>query len=144
MDPASTLIGPDARQLTGRGSPQRGAQLFRGSHNPLAQGSSGVAMLRSRRIYSRRTPRSPLRHHRQSVETEGRWVNFRRLAMPPRVAHWTLTTLREKLIKAGAKVARHARICHLPDGRGRSATHLYREILRRIARLRELAIPPLA
>ena len=36
--------------------------------------------------------------------------NFlRRLALPRSVQHWTLTTLREKLIKIGAKVVRHAR-----------------------------------
>ena len=36
--------------------------------------------------------------------------NFlRRLVLPRKVKHWTLTTLREKLIKIGAKVIRHAR-----------------------------------
>jgi len=36
--------------------------------------------------------------------------NFLRQAVLPRsVRHWTLTTLREKLIKIGAKVVRHAR-----------------------------------
>ncbi len=36
--------------------------------------------------------------------------NFlRRLALPPSVKHWSLTTLREKLIKIGAKVVSHAR-----------------------------------
>ena len=36
--------------------------------------------------------------------------NFlRRLALPRKTKHWTLTTLREKLIKIGAKVVRHAR-----------------------------------
>ena len=36
--------------------------------------------------------------------------NFlRRLALPRKIKHWTLTTLREKLIKIGAKVIRHAR-----------------------------------
>jgi len=35
--------------------------------------------------------------------------NFlRRLALPHVVKHWSLTTLREKLIKIGAKVVRHA------------------------------------
>jgi hypothetical protein len=34
---------------------------------------------------------------------------FRRLALPRGVAHWTLTTLREKVVKIGAKVVRHAR-----------------------------------
>ena len=36
--------------------------------------------------------------------------NFLRwLALPPSVKHWTLTTLRDKLIKIGAKVVHHAR-----------------------------------
>ncbi|MGD0262260.1 MAG: transposase [Verrucomicrobiota bacterium] len=36
--------------------------------------------------------------------------NFlRQAALPRAVGHWTLTTLREKLIKIGAKVVRHAR-----------------------------------
>jgi len=35
--------------------------------------------------------------------------NFlRRLALPPSVEHWTLTTLRDKLIKIGGKMVRHA------------------------------------
>ena len=36
--------------------------------------------------------------------------NFlRTLALPQEVEHWSLTTLREKLIKIGAKVVRHGR-----------------------------------
>ena len=34
---------------------------------------------------------------------------LRRLAVPRSVKHWSLTTLREKLIKIGAKVVTHAR-----------------------------------
>ena len=33
----------------------------------------------------------------------------RTLALPEAVEHWSLTTLREKLIKIGAKVVRHGR-----------------------------------
>ncbi len=33
----------------------------------------------------------------------------RTLAFPKEVGHWSLTTLREKLIKIGAKVGRHGR-----------------------------------
>ena len=37
-------------------------------------------------------------------------ANFlRRLALPPEMAHWSLTTLRERLVKIGAKLVRHAR-----------------------------------
>jgi len=36
--------------------------------------------------------------------------NFlRRLALPRKVSHWSLTTLREKLVKIGAKVVKHSR-----------------------------------
>jgi hypothetical protein len=31
------------------------------------------------------------------------------LALPEEVEHWSLTTLREKLVKIGAKVVRHGR-----------------------------------
>ena len=34
---------------------------------------------------------------------------MRTLALPKEVEHWSLTTLREKLIKIGAKVVRHGR-----------------------------------
>ncbi len=34
---------------------------------------------------------------------------LRTLALPQGVEHWSLTTLREKLIKIGAKVVRHGR-----------------------------------
>jgi hypothetical protein len=31
------------------------------------------------------------------------------LSLPGRIAHWSLTTLREKLIKIGARMVRHGR-----------------------------------
>jgi hypothetical protein len=34
---------------------------------------------------------------------------MRTLALPKEVKHWSLTTLREKLVKIGAKVVRHGR-----------------------------------
>ncbi len=47
-------------------------------------------------------------------------TNFMRtLALPEAVKQWSLTSLREKLVKIGAKIVRHGR--HLPDGRGRGA-----------------------
>ena len=37
-------------------------------------------------------------------------ANFlRRLALPRSIRHWSLTTLKEKLVKIGAKVVRHSR-----------------------------------
>ncbi len=41
----------------------------------------------------------------------------RTLALPKAVEHWSLTTLREKLMKTGAKVVRHGRYTtfHMAD-----------------------------
>ena len=48
--------------------------------------------------------------------------NFMRtLAMPKTAEPWSLTSLREKLIKIGAKVVQPWPLRHLPDGRGRGA-----------------------
>ena len=51
-------------------------------------------------------------------------ANFMRtLALPEAVAHWSLTSLREKLVKIGAKIVTHARYVTFRMGRGRcSAT----------------------
>ena len=37
--------------------------------------------------------------------------------LPDAVEQWSLTSLREKLIKIGAKIVRHGPLSHLPDGR---------------------------
>jgi len=43
--------------------------------------------------------------------------NFlRRLALPRSVKHWPLTTLRDKLVKIGAKVVDPCAVRDLPDG----------------------------
>jgi hypothetical protein len=63
--------------------------------------------------------------------------NFlRRLALPASVAHWSLTTLREKLIKIGAKVVRTARYVVFQMAEVAVPRHLFRTILDRIHRLR--------
>ena len=66
--------------------------------------------------------------------------NFlRRLALPKPVRHWSLTTLREKLIKIGAKVTRHAKYVTFQLAEVAVTRSLFAAILDRIARL---AIPP--
>jgi hypothetical protein len=66
--------------------------------------------------------------------------NFlRRLALPKPVRHWSLTTLREKLIKIGAKVTRHAKYVTFQLAEVAVTRNLFAAILARIARL---AIPP--
>jgi hypothetical protein len=63
--------------------------------------------------------------------------NFlRRLALPRSVKHWSLTTLREKLIKIGAKVVTHARYVVFQMAEVAIPRHLFALILQRIRRLR--------
>jgi len=67
-------------------------------------------------------------------------ANFlRRLALPRDVEHWSLTSLREKLVKIGAKVTRHAKYVTFQLAEAAVPRRLFAAILDRIARL---AIPP--
>lgn len=67
-------------------------------------------------------------------------ANFlRRLALPHEVKHWSLTTLREKLVKIGAKVTRHAKYVTFQLAEVAVTRNLFAAILDRIARL---ALPP--
>src|SRR3981081_2404037 len=46
--------------------------------------------------------------------------NFlRTLATPEPIKEWSLTSLKEKLIKIGAKIVSHGRLCRVSDGRSR-------------------------
>jgi hypothetical protein len=64
-------------------------------------------------------------------------ANFlRQLALPRSVRTWTLTTLREKLIKIGAKVAHHARAVTFQLAEVAVPRELFAAILARVARLR--------
>ena len=66
--------------------------------------------------------------------------NFlRRLALPKPVRYWSLTTLREKLIKIGAKVTRHSKSVFFQLAEVAVTRNLFAAILDRIARL---ARPP--
>ena len=67
-------------------------------------------------------------------------ANFlRRLALPRDVKHWSLTTLREKLIKIGAKVTRHSKYVTFQLAEVAVTRRLFAAILNRIERL---ALPP--
>ncbi len=69
--------------------------------------------------------------------------NFlRRIALPASVKHWSLTTLRDKLIKIGGKMVRHARYVTFQLAEVAIPRRLYRAILERIRRF--AAIPPRA
>ena len=69
--------------------------------------------------------------------------NFlRTLALPEAVEHWSLTTLREKLIKIGAKVVRHGRYITFQMAEVAISRPLFAEILRLIDWLRPAPLPP--
>jgi hypothetical protein len=68
--------------------------------------------------------------------------NFMRsLALPDEVNHWSLTTLREKLIKIGAKVVRHGRYITFQLAEVAVSRGLFAQILGLIGRLRPPAHP---
>ncbi len=62
--------------------------------------------------------------------------------MPGEVKHLSLTTLREKLIKIGAKVVRHGRYVTFQLAEVAIPKSLFAEILRLIERLRSAPLPP--
>jgi Transposase DDE domain group 1 len=66
---------------------------------------------------------------------------LRSLALPDEVAHWSLTTLREKLVKFGARIVRHGRYVVFRLAEVAVPRSLFAEILRQIGRLRG---PPVA
>ena len=69
-------------------------------------------------------------------------ANFMRtLALPEEVEHWSLTTLREKLVKIGAKVVRHGRYVTFQLAEVAVPRDLFRNILERIDDLRRKPVP---
>ena len=69
-------------------------------------------------------------------------ANFlRSLALPSDVAHWSLSTLREKLVKIGARIVRHGRYVVFQLAEVAVPRSLFAEILRRIGRLRGSPVP---
>jgi hypothetical protein len=68
---------------------------------------------------------------------------MRALALPEEVKHWSLTTLREKLVKIGARIVRHGRYFVFQLAEVAVPRGLFDEILQRVDRLRPQP-PPLA
>ncbi len=69
--------------------------------------------------------------------------NFlRTLALPEAVEHWSLATLREKLIKIGARVVRHSRYITFQLAEVAIPRPLFAEILHLIDGLRPAPLPP--
>ena len=78
----------------------------------------------------------------RGTATSANLANFlRSLALPAEVEHWSLTTLREKLVKIGARIVRHGRYVVFQLAEVAAPRALFGEILRRIERLR-LRPPP--
>jgi Transposase DDE domain group 1 len=66
---------------------------------------------------------------------------LRTLALPEEVEHWSLTTLREKLVKIDARVVRHGRHVAFQLAEVAVPRALFAELLRRIDRLRSSPLP---
>ena len=66
---------------------------------------------------------------------------MRTLALPDAVEQWSLTSLREKLIKIGAKIVRHGRYIIFQMAEVAIPRDLFADILRRIDRLRPMPRP---
>ncbi len=68
--------------------------------------------------------------------------NFMRtLVLPDAVEQWSLTTLREKLVKIGAKIVRHGRYIVFQMAEVAIPRDLFADILRRIDLLRTTPLP---
>ncbi len=63
-------------------------------------------------------------------------------ALPEEVGHWSLTTLREKLIKIGAKVVRHGRYVTFQLAEVAISRSLFATIMRLIDGLQPARLPP--
>ena len=69
-------------------------------------------------------------------------ANFMRtLALPKEVEHWSLTTLREKLVKIGAKVVRHGRYVTFQLAEVAVPRSLFQKIQSMIDDLRRRPVP---
>ena len=67
---------------------------------------------------------------------------MRMLALPKEIEHWLLTTLREKLVKIGAKVVSHGRYVTFQLAEVTVPRELFRNILGLIDGLRPAPLPP--
>ena len=59
------------------------------------------------------------------------------MGLPQKVEHWSLTTLRDKLIKIGAKVAQHGRCVAFQLAEVAAPRNLFREMPRPLDRNRD-------
>jgi Transposase DDE domain group 1 len=57
---------------------------------------------------------------------------WRRLVLPRRIDHWSLTSLQQRLVKTGGRVVKHARYYWLLLAEGRLTRRVFGAMLRRI------------
>lgn len=147
--PETPLTMGDPRQLP----PRQRARITCGAHPPTLRGMSRCnrPLSGSRRAGAGANGKCRISCH-DFVDNQVRLPLFapaynlgnflRRLALPQSVRHWSLTTLREKLVKIGAKVVAHSRYVTFQMAEVAIPRRLFRTILRRISRLGSLAPAP--
>jgi len=57
---------------------------------------------------------------------------WRRLVLPTKIGHWSLTSLRQRLVKTGGRLVKHARYYRLLLAEGHLTRRVFSAILRRI------------
>jgi hypothetical protein len=57
---------------------------------------------------------------------------WRRLVLPKRIVHWSLTSLQQRLVKTGGRVVKHARYYWLLLAEGHLTRRVFGAMLRRI------------
>ena len=106
---------------------------------------SVLGQTRARRAFAQQPqflPTSAWRRILGNLSHDPNLGNFlRALATPEPIKEWSLTTLKEKLIKIGAKVISHGRYVAFQMAEVAIPRNLFADILRMIAELRP---PPLA
>jgi hypothetical protein len=60
---------------------------------------------------------------------------WRRLALPKKIGSWSLTSLRQRLVKTGGRLVKHARYYWLPLAEGHLKRRLFGSMLRMIVAL---------
>jgi hypothetical protein len=66
------------------------------------------------------------------TKTDFRLPTWRRLALPKRIDAWSLTNLRQRLVKMGRRLVKHARYYWLLLAEGQLHRRLFGQILRLI------------
>ncbi len=77
----------------------------------------------------------------QAAVRTGALSQERKLALPKEAEHWSLTTLREKLVKIGAKVVRHGRYVTFQLAELAVPRSLFQKIVGLIDDLRRRPVP---